>query len=158
MIYKERLSAEVNGEFVVFLIGARINQWWNVRAWLPVMQAMPRMLRELQANPELGLLGGQFHGSTLIQYWRSTDHLNAYAASRDHAHLPAWRAFNQKARTSNGAVGIWHATYHIKPGQYENIYFNMPTFGLGRAGTLLPSTGHRQSARGRMKGPVSPAQ
>src|SRR6478672_13084683 len=63
-----RLSAEIEGSFVVFLIGARINQPWNVPAWLPVFRAMPRMLRELAAQPELGLLGGQFHGTTLVQY------------------------------------------------------------------------------------------
>lgn len=156
MILQERLSAEIDGEFVVFLIGMRVNKFWNIPAWLPVFLAMPRMLRELQAHPELGLLGGQFHGQTLIQYWRSVEHLNAYAANRDHTHLPAWRAFNQMARKSVGAVGIWHETYHVKPGQYETVYFNMPVFGLGRAGTLVPASGHRQTAKGRMRGAGSP--
>lgn len=148
-----RLTAELDGLFAVFLIGARVNQPWNVPAWLPVFRAMPRMLRELQARPELGLLGGQTHGGTLIQYWRSAEHLHAYAHARDHAHLPAWRAFNQAARRHPGAVGIWHETYLIQPGAYETLYVDMPPFGLGRAGTLHPATGRRQSAQGRLTGP-----
>lgn len=147
-----RVTAELDGEFVVFLIGMRVNNPWNVRAWLPVFLAMPRMLRELQAKPELGLLGAQFHGLTSVQYWRSVEHLNAYAASREGQHLPAWRAFNRNARKAAGAVGIWHETYVIQPGGYENVYVDMPPSGLGRAGRLLPATGHRQSARGRLSG------
>lgn len=147
-----RVTAEMDGEFVVFLIGMRVNQPWRVRAWLPVFLAMPRMIRELQRKPELGLLGLQFHGLTTVQYWRSVEHLNAYAASREGAHLPAWRAFNRNARESAGAVGIWHETYLIKPGGYENVYVDMPPSGLGKAGKLVPASGHRHSARGRMRG------
>jgi hypothetical protein len=33
-------------------------------------------------------------------------------------------------------VGIWHETYEIAPGQYENVYVNMPKFGLGKVGEL----------------------
>ncbi|MFC3831985.1 MULTISPECIES: DUF4188 domain-containing protein [Deinococcus] len=145
-----RLTAEIEGSFVVFMIGARINQPWNVPAWLPVVRAMPRMLSELQRHPELGLLGGQGHGTTLIQYWRSAEHLQAYAQARDREHLPAWRAFYRAARRSPSAVGIWHETYHVEAGAYETVYYAMPPFGLGRVGTLVPATGRRESARGRM--------
>ena len=37
---------------------------------------------------------------------------------------------------TNGEVGIWHETYIIKKGQYENIYANMPPFLLGKVGKL----------------------
>lgn len=149
-----RVTAELDGEFVVFLIGMHVNRPLQVRAWLPVFLAMPRMMHELRAHPELGLLATQFHGLTLVQYWRSVEHLNAYAASREHAHLPAWRDFNRNVKKAAGAVGIWHETYLIKPGQYETVYVDMPKSGLGRAGQLIPTTGHRQGARGRMKGQV----
>lgn len=33
-----------------------------------------------------------------------------------------------------GDVGVWHATYVVAPGSYENIYVNMPPFGLGKVG------------------------
>lgn len=149
-----RLTAELEGDFVVFLIGLRINAPWKVSAWLPVIRAMPRMLRELGQQPELGLLGGHFAGMTLIQYWRSTEHLNAYAQSRQHEHLPAWRSFNQNARRAKGAVGIWHETYRVAAGQYETVYVDMPAFGLGRAGRLVPASGRRETAAGRINPPA----
>ncbi|MFC4637913.1 DUF4188 domain-containing protein [Deinococcus hohokamensis] len=146
----KRFTAEIDGDFVVFIIGMRVNQPWKVWAWFPVFQAMPKMLRELQTQPELGLLGTQFYGLTQIQYWRSMEHLHQYAASRDHSHLPAWRAFNQGARAAGNAVGIWHETYQVASGAYETVYVNMPPTGLGRAGSLIPATGHRQTAQGRL--------
>lgn len=36
-----RCTAQYSGDFVVFLIGMRINSWWRVREWLPVMR--PRL-------------------------------------------------------------------------------------------------------------------
>jgi Domain of unknown function (DUF4188) len=49
-----RMTADVDGEVVVFLIGMRINRWWKVHKWMPVAAAMPRMLRELALDPESG--------------------------------------------------------------------------------------------------------
>ena len=46
-------------------------------------------------------------------------------------------AFN-KAIGTDGSVGIWHETYLVINGTYENIYGNMPPFGLGVAGKLEP--------------------
>jgi hypothetical protein len=149
----QRLTAEVEGNFVLFLIGFRINQLWNIKAWLPVFRAMPKMLKELSQKPELGLLHYRLHlgfpGSMVIQYWRSLDQLQAYAHAANSAHLPAWRAFNTAIGTS-GAVGIWHETYLIAPNQSENIYVNMPPFGLGQAGTLHEATGPRATAAKRL--------
>ena len=51
----ERLTAEVDGEFIVFLIGMRVNRPWKVHRWGPVALAMARMLRELEADPGRGL-------------------------------------------------------------------------------------------------------
>ncbi|GAA4009029.1 hypothetical protein GCM10022631_21640 [Deinococcus rubellus] len=147
-----RVTAQLEGDFVVFMIGMRVNQPWKVSAWLPVFLAMPKMIAELSKHPELGLLGGRFAGLTLIQFWRSSEHLNAYAQSREHVHLPAWQAFNQNARKSGGAVGIWHETYRVAAGQYETVYVDMPTFGLGQAGKLVEASGRRATAAGRMGG------
>jgi hypothetical protein len=153
-IIDKRMCAEIEGEFVVFLIGARINKPWKFWKWLPVAMAMPRMLIELQKRPELGLLHARsmfsFPHAMVLQYWRSFEHLEAYAKQRDLAHLPAWQAFN-KAVGSNGDVGIWHETYVIEPGRYESIYNNMPPYGLGAAGRLVDAVGARQAARQRMK-------
>ncbi len=153
-IYKQRMMAEIEGEFVVFLIGMRINTPWKVHKWLPVLKAMPRMLKELEAHPELGLLGYESALFTVIQYWRSFEHLEAYARSRDHAHLPAWRDFNQRIGYAGGDVGIWHETYRIQPGHYETIYGAMPAYGLGKVGRLVPLTAAQESARLRMQNDI----
>lgn len=153
MIHRERLFANLEGSFVVFLIGMRINSPWKIHKWWPVAMAMPRMLKELQEKPELGLLGGEMWGgrtTILVQYWRSTEHLFAYAKNRKAQHLPAWHAFNRAVGTA-GDVGVWHETYVVSPGAYENIYVNMPAFGLGKAGVLSGASAGLQSADARLK-------
>lgn len=143
----------MDSEFCVFLIGMRINRLLKIHKWLPVVRAMPRMLRELESNKDLGYLGGHFWlGRTIIslQYWRSVKHLMEYATSKDLEHLPAWTAFTRSIGNS-GDVGIWHETYLISPGGSETIYHNMPPFGLGRVGTLVPATGHFQHAKERLQ-------
>ncbi len=37
-------------------------------------------------------------------------------------------------------TGIWHETYLVRAGEYEAIYGNMPPFGLGKAGRLVPAS------------------
>jgi hypothetical protein len=153
-LHHDKLTAQIEGEFVVFLIGMRINQFWKVHKWLPVVRAMGRMLPELYRQPSLGLLHHEmWFGRTLIlvQYWRSMDQLMDYAKARDSQHLPAWQAFN-KAIGTDGSVGIWHETYQAGPGTHENVYVNMPPFGMGKAGTLVPARGGLQSAKGRLSG------
>ncbi len=133
-----RRSAEIDGDFVVLLIGTHVNRWRDVRAWLPAVRAMPRMIRELEAHPELGLLkaygGWMFGGPTYIQYWRSYDQLIAYARSAEAEHLPAWRAFNRATRSHPESVGIFHEAYRVSAGQWETIYGAMPDIGLLGAG------------------------
>lgn len=152
-IIAKRMCAELEGDFVVFLIGMRINKVWKPWRWGPVAAAMPRMLIELGKKPELGLLHARTHfgfpNILVVQYWRSFEALESYAKGRESAHLPAWQAFN-RAIGSNGDVGIWHETYLVKAGAYENVYNNMPPFGLGAAGVLKEATGPRQSARARI--------
>lgn len=146
------MTAEMDGDFVVFLIGMRINRLWKVHKWWPVMTAMPAMLKELAANPQSGFLSAQSwfgNPSIIVQYWRSFEALEAYAKNPNQVHLPAWKAFNQRA-ARNGDVGIWHETYLVRAGQYECIYNNLPVFGLGKAGRLVPATGKRETAAGRI--------
>lgn len=152
-IHKGRFTAQIEGDFVVFLIGMRINRLSLVHKWMPVALAMPRMLKELARRPELGLLHahGFLGGRTvmLVQYWRSFNHLLAYAQAKDLEHLPAWAEFNRRVG-NNGAVGIFHESYLVKAGQYECVYANMPAFGLERAGELVPAEGRMRDARSRL--------
>jgi hypothetical protein len=149
-IIASRMSAEIEGDFVVFVIGMRINKLWKLHKWLPVFSAMPRMLKELEKLPESGFLGSVSGGLLIVQYWRSFEHLEAYARSKDHHHLPAWVAFNQRMRESRGDVGIWHETYLVRAGEYEAIYSGMPAWGLGRVGALVPASGRKEGARDRL--------
>src|SRR3954469_25621940 len=149
-IYAQNMAAEMDGEFVVFLIGMRINRPWKIHKWLPVALAMPRMLNEVAGRPEAGLLGVQNGFPTIVQYWRSFDHLEAYARNRDAQHWPAWLHFNKQIRVASGDVGIWHETYLVRGGEYEAVYGAMPRYGLAAAGRHVPITGARESARGRV--------
>src|SRR5262245_7740501 len=76
-IVARRVTAHIEGDFVVFLIGMRINKPWKLHKWLPVFMAMPRMVRELERRPGSGLLGHIMNLGVIVQYWRSFEHLEA---------------------------------------------------------------------------------
>ena len=153
-VISKRMTAEMEGDFVVFLIGMRINKFWKIREWFPLFQAMPKMLRELSQHKEMGLLSYDsyfsFPNIIVVQYWRSFEDLAAYAGNRDAEHFPAWVAFNKRTG-SNGNVGIWHETYKVAAGEYESVYNNMPAYGLGKAGTLVSASGRKSTAMGRIQ-------
>jgi hypothetical protein len=155
-----RYTAKIEGSFVVFMIGMRINHFWQVWKWLPTAAAMGPMLSTLYQHPEKGFLGGQLflslRGPALIQYWRSFEDLEQFARGQDDPHLPAWKRFNRRIG-ADGSVGIWHETYLVPAGQYEALYGNMPAFGLGAAAEHLPATGRRETARRRLGGENEPA-
>lgn len=159
-LHPQRMTAELDGDFVVFVIGMRINRPWKVHKWLPVFLAMPRMLRELAAHPESGCLGAVRGWPAIIQYWRSFDHLERYARDHDHEHWPAWVAFNRQVRIASGDVGIWHETYLVHAGEFEAIYGAMPRHGLAAAGRHVPIAAQRDTARDRIatSAPARPAE
>lgn len=155
-IFPGRYTAQTDEPFVVFLIGMRVNHFFQFSKWIPVAKAMPPMIEELKRHPELGLLHIEFllywRGVATLQYWRSFEHLTAFAHMRDRPHLPAWAEFNRRIG-NNGSVGIWHETYTVLPGQFEAVHVNMPRFGLGHALEHVPVVGRLDSARGRMEKP-----
>ena len=73
--------AEIDGDFVVFLIGARFNSFHLLKTVLDLggRRGMKHMLDYLVAHPEKGLLGYQMGLPAIVQYWRSFDHLEAFA-------------------------------------------------------------------------------
>jgi hypothetical protein len=149
-----RITHDHDGNVVVFLIGMRINRLRAVRAWWPVIQAMPRMLRELDADPSLGLLGYRQcvsgRGTLAVQYWRDLDSLLGYAQATNHAHRPAWAAFNRSVRDAAGAVGIWHETFVVPAGGHESLYVGMPSVGLPAVYGPVPVSTKRDAARERL--------
>ena len=151
-IPSDRLTVPANQHFVVFLIGARINKWWLLPITWAVARAMGRMMRELMQDPDSGLISFEsYPGRTtlMLQYWRSTDALFAYARDKEKQHVPAWRDWIRRWALE-GAVGIWHETYVIEPGNYECVYHHMPAFGLGKVGPLVPAQGQLRTAPGRL--------
>jgi hypothetical protein len=45
-------------------------------------------------------------------------------------------------RIRQGAeIGIWHETYQVEAGAFECMYSNMPVWGFGKVGELVPATG-----------------
>lgn len=151
-IHPGRFTADHPDDFVVFLIGTRMNRPWKIHKWLPVAIAMPRMLKVIDEHPELGCLGyEQWFGRTtgMIQYWRDFESLDRFARDQDLPHLEPWRRFNRAVRDS-GDVGIWHETYRVRAGEYEALYGNMPSFGLAAATTHVPVDSKGQSAARRI--------
>jgi hypothetical protein len=150
-IIPKRVTATIEGDFVVFLIGMRVNVRWKVHRWLPVMLSMRRMLRELEEGEPRGFLGHVSAGPRIsVQYWRSFASLEAYARDADLAHWPAWVQFNKRIGRSRGDVGIWHETYQVRAGAYECVYSGMPEMGLARASRMVEAAGALGTARGRM--------
>jgi hypothetical protein len=146
-----RMLAEIDGDFVVFLIGARFSKLQLMQSLLDLggRRGMKHMLDYLVARPEKGLLGYQMGLPTIVQYWRSFDHLEAFARDEGDPHLAAWRNYWRRVGSSD-RTGIWHETYLVRAGEYEAIYGNMPPFGLGKAGRLVPMS-DSSSARARLR-------
>lgn len=136
-----RYRADMPEGAVVFLIGMRINRVRALSDWLPVFQAMPKMMIELNRHPELGLLEASswWAGRNLmmVQYWASMDQLMRYATGRDAEHFPAWQAFMRRSSSSD-AVGIWHEAYEVQPERSHIVYRGMPEFGMGKATAFKP--------------------
>jgi len=151
-----RMTAEIHGDFVVFLIGARFNnklQMLQSFMDLGGRRGMKHMLDYLVERPEKGLLAYEVGIPTIVQYWRSFEHLEAFAKDKDDPHMEVWRKYWRRVGKSD-RTGIWHETYLVKAGQYEAAYGNMPPHGLGKAGRLVPLS-ESSSARGRMGALVS---
>ncbi|WP_341856869.1 DUF4188 domain-containing protein [Brachybacterium sp. GPGPB12] len=89
-------------------------------------------------------------GPWVVQYWRTTEHLYAYARMSSAQHLPAWKAFNQAARKHPGAVGIWHETYAVPADGIETFYGNGATVGLAKAVGSAPLTSRGRTAAQRL--------
>ena len=135
-----RQTAEIEGDFVVFLIGAGFSPLHPIRSFrdLGGIRGMPHMLNYLVKHPDKGLLHYEMPSPALIvQYWRSFEHLEAFARSEDDPHLRAWRKYWKRVGKDNRSA-IWHETFLVRAGEYEAIYANCKPRGLGVAGTLVP--------------------
>ncbi|MFE9905465.1 DUF4188 domain-containing protein [Streptomyces achromogenes] len=152
-----RTTADARGEVVVLLIGMRVNRFLAVRAWLPVLLGMLRMLRELGKDPGRGLLSKVLLTASprtyyVVQYWESKEKLYAYATAPDAFHHKAWARLNRLERAGKlrGQVGIWHETYVVPEGSYEAVYGDMAAFGLAAAHGQIPLEKRGRYAKDRL--------
>ncbi len=155
-----RYTAYTDQPFVVFLIGMRVNKPLHVRKWLPVANAMAPMIRHLKEHPEAGLLHFEQFFSwprvLMVQYWRSFEDLERFARDENAPHLQPWRDFYKRSGKAGDAVGIYHETYLVQPGNYEAIYANMPVFGLAAATRHITVAEARSAARERLQAVGAP--
>ena len=87
-----RWTAQLDGDFVIFLIGAMVHDPAVATEASQLLMAMGDMLDELEADPSKGLLGYTRHGEpgkgVIMQYWRSFDALEAYSRNPGLGTLP----------------------------------------------------------------------
>lgn len=149
---KGRYTVLPEENVTVFLIGLRINKLIAIHKWIPVLLAMSPMLKELSQNKALGCSSFEmffkYKGVNIIQYWDTNEQLLEY--SKMPKHLKAWKKFG-KLMKNNDAVGFYHETYNVEKGNYENIYINMPEFGLGKTTKPIKVNKHIHSAKQRLK-------
>ena len=151
-----RFAGQLDGDFVVFLIGAMAHDPVGSPEATRLLMTMSDMLGELLSDPSKGLLafstyGTAANGAVLIQYWRSFDALEAYARDPGAKHAPVWREWNRLATDERSGTGIWHETFKVSAGQYEAVYQNMPVMGLQQAGRPITVSEARDSARARLE-------
>lgn len=159
-LFPGRFTAHTDDPFVLFMIGMRLNRLSAIRKAFYVAKEFTKMRRELEKDPQKGLLGGRTilyaRGLGMVQYWRSYEDLESWARSSADAHMPGWRGYNQLIG-NDGSCGVWHETYLVDPGKVEVVYDNMPAFGLGSVMKHVPATGHRETAGRRLGGDTEPA-
>jgi hypothetical protein len=154
-----RMTASLDGQFVVLLIGMRVNKPWKIHKWWPVFIAMPRLIRRL-SREDLGMYSYRYawraSGPILVQYWRSVEELQRFAREGHVEHLAAWRMFNHDVGFT-GDVGFWHETFMVQPGGYEAVYGNIPRFGLAMAGDHIQVGRKGESAAERIRASTAAA-
>ena len=168
MVQLPRVMADTRQRGALFIVGMHIHDWGKPFDWLPAFLAMPRMVRELEANRSLGMVSARFcfwGGRTIavVQYWKSFELLTAYARSDSYEHRPAWLEFYRSASKSRSTVGLFHETYVASHGSTESLYVNMPErFGLTAVTGAVPVSPRNASAYDRLhehspRNPESPS-
>ena len=153
-INKGRWTAQIDGDFVVFLIGADLRDPEQAGPAGELLMAMIDMLGELEQDPTKGLLGYQVFGAiggVIVQYWRSFEALESYAKNPDAKHAPVWRAWNRLGEdgTALGRASGMRPT-RSKPAATRRSTRTCPATGLQRAGEPVTVTEARLTARQRM--------
>ena len=141
-VFAGRYAGTVDGDFVVFLIGMRINKPWKVHRWLPVVRRHARMIRELERDPDSGFLGATQglprRRPCLVQYWRSFEHLERYARDPAAAHLPGLAALQPRRRARPATSGSGTRPTGSARASTRRSTGTCRAIGLGRVGEHAP--------------------
>jgi hypothetical protein len=152
-IHGGRFCARIDGPFVVFAIGMRINRFLAIHRWPKPAWNTYRMVGHLAHDPPNGYLGGElffyWRGVGMLQYWKDFDALETFAREQERPHLEAWRHLVRQT-ADNSAFGYWHETYKVAHDEYECIYGSMPRFGLARASKHIAIATRSETARSRL--------
>lgn len=146
-VLEGRLAAEIEGDFVIYINGFRLNKLRAFLKWFTAGRKIAKMFEALAEDPDSGFLGYQpalqgLRGGGSIQYWRSLEALQRFAHDPDDMHVPAWKWVNENL--ANGEVGFWAEIYLIEDGNFETFYRDMPPKGLGSITELVPMTDHQR--------------
>ncbi|KAK9865882.1 hypothetical protein WJX84_007756 [Apatococcus fuscideae] len=162
-ILRGRLTAQIEGDFVVVLIGSAFTSWRSIPQALSTAMSMRQMLKELQDEPYAGFLGATSwlsNPSVSIQYWRSLEDLHRYARTPKRKHVGAWGRFNRYLKEaaagqhSDKGMGIYHEAYQVHAGEYETVYSNVPPTGLGQFTQLVPIQDKRSTKPSKQRLPA----
>lgn len=140
---RPRMTAEIEGDFAVFITGMRINKFWKIHKWYPNFRAMRKILMGLFGNQEeYGALCAQAYwnlrGPLLIGYFRSVEQLERFANDPNQPHAKVWADYFKRMKDSPD-VGVWHETYVVRDGEYEAAYDFMPkATGLAMGTSYVP--------------------
>ena len=152
-INQSRMMADMEGEFLVFVIELHVHKLWQFWRWYPVVQAMTNMLIELLTQEEFGLLNYEYRFSFrrqfIVMYWRSYEHMHNWALNKDATHMDGWRMLSKLMKEHPRLLGFWHESYVVT--QYESFYRNVPAVGLGKASGLIPLQGGMKTGAARLR-------
>ncbi|MBV0925794.1 DUF4188 domain-containing protein [Halomicroarcula limicola] len=142
------MVADIDGDFVIYINGMRLNRLRAVHKWLLAGRKIAKMFERLESDPDSGFLGYQpaFMGlrtGAAIQYWRSLEDLRRFARDPEDLHVPAWQWYNDEV-DSGGGVGFWAELYVIEDGNYETFFRNVPPIGLGTVADMVPASDQRR--------------
>jgi Domain of unknown function (DUF4188) len=137
-----KVAAASTDPVTVFMVGIRINRWLAPWHWLPLLLALPPMVRELAAEPDSGLLGYRLllgpgvRQAMLVQYWRDAQDLHTFARDPLSPHRAAQQRFWRHYAAGGAAVGVWHEL--LPASAPESLYGNMPPTGIGALRDVRP--------------------
>src|SRR5258708_3859835 len=109
MVTMGRMSANLDGDFVVFLVGLHINKPLRPGRWMTAVRAGRSMDSALRKDSASGMLNSRLYfgsrGPMFAQIWRSFEDLERFARQPGEAHRKAWAQFNRTVGKT-GEVGL----------------------------------------------------